>query len=325
MKNAIENYLKESIDENIIIGPWNGKKNLPLFLLEAYNFYQAEILGKKCIFIEILYEAPGIDILKKHMKAVNKIADQHLVLLYKSITWFRRKSLIKNRIPFIVEDGQMYLPFMGLDLKRTLDEPKKKIDKFSSSTQLGFLYFLYNKEMIINATALAEALNTSNMTASRILNDLYAVGLLTYEVAGRTGRSKEYKRISDPDYYREGSRYLKSPVKQIIYVENEVDDTLIAGLEALSMISMINPPQGLVRAITKEKLDKESVLIVRNKDRITDEKLVELEVWHYDPTLLSKEQYVDIASLALSLKDINDERVEQALAERLESEEWYTE
>ncbi len=325
MKNAIEYYLKESIDENIIIGPWNGKQNLPLFLLEAYNFYQAEILGKKCIFIEILYEAPGIDILKKHMKAVNKIADQHLVLLYKSITWFRRKSLIKNRIPFIVEDGQMYLPFMGLDLKRTLDEPKKKIDKFSSSTQLGFLYFLYNKEMIINATALAEALNTSNMTASRILNDLYAVGLLTYEVAGRTGRSKEYKRISDPDYYREGSRYLKSPVKQIIYVENEVDDTLIAGLEALSMISMINPPQGLVRAITKEKLDKESVLIVRNKDRIADEKLVELEVWHYDPTLLSKEQYVDIASLALSLKDINDERVEQALAERLESEEWYTE
>ena len=62
---------------------------------------------------------------------------------------------------------------------------------------------------------------------------------------------------------------------------------------------------------------------MKNRDRIADEKLTEIEVWSYDPTILSKEKYVDLASLALSLKEINDERVEQALEESLKGETWY--
>jgi len=323
LKGALEMYLKESIDENISIQPWDGKKKLPLFLLELYDFYQAEILGQHCILIEILHEAPGIDVIKKHMKAINKTVDEHLVFLYKSISWFRRKSLIEHRVPFVVEDGQMYLPFLGLDLKKNVDEPVKKVATFSSSTQLAFLYLLYNGDMTIYATELAAVLNTSNMTASRILNDLYDVGLLTYEIGGKTARSKIYKRIGDPDYYREGSRYLKNPVRKTVYTEKTVEDVLVAGLEALSMISMINPPQNPVRAISKERLNEIEPYLVKDKDRIADEKLTEIEVWRYNPTLLSKEKCVDLTSLALSLKEINDERVEQALEERLKGETWY--
>ena len=64
---------------------------------------------------------------------------------------------------------------------------------------------------------------------------------------------------------------------------------------------------------------------MKDRDRIADEKLTEIEVWRYNPTLLSKEKYVDIASLALSLKEMNDERVELALKERLKGETWYME
>lgn len=323
MRTALEIYLKDSIDENISIHPWDGKKNNPLFLLELYDFYQAEILGQHCILIDILQEAPGIDVIKKHMKVINKTVDEHLVFLYKTVSRFRRKSLIKHRIPFVVEDGQMYLPFLGLDLKNTVDEQGKEANIFSSSTQLAFLYLLYNGDMTIYATKLAVVLNTSNMTASRILNDLYDMGLLTYEIGGKTGRSKKYKRIGDPDYYQKGSGYLKNPVRKTVYTEKTVKDVLVAGLEALSMISMINPPKKPVRAISKERLNQIEPYLVKDKDRIADEKLTEIEVWHYNPTLLSKEKYVDLVSLELSLKEVNDERIEQALEEMLKGETWY--
>lgn len=324
MKDALEIYLKDNIDENISIELWEGKKELSLFLLNFYDFYQAEILGQHCILIEILQESPGIDVIKKHIKVINKTVDDQLILMYKSISWFRRKSLIENRIPFVVEDGQMYLPFLGLDLKNTVEKQVKRVMTFSASTQLVFLYLLYNKDMNICATELAAVLNTSNMTASRSLNDLYDVGLVTYEIGGKTGRSKKYKKIGDPLYYTEGSQYLKNPVIKTVFTGKKIEDVLSAGLEALSMISMMNPPQNPVRAISKERLKSIDPYLIKDRDQIADEKLTEIQVWAYNPMLLSKEKQVDLASLALSLKEINDERVEQALEERLKGETWYT-
>lgn len=323
LKYTLEIYLKENIDENITIQPWDGKKKIPLFLLEIYNFYETKILGQHCIIIEILQEAPGIDTIKKHIKVINRTVEQNLVFYYKSISWFRRKSLIQNRVPFVVEDGQMYLPFLGLDLKNILYKQEKKITMFSSSTQLAFLYLLYNGNRTINATELAAVLNTSKMTASRSLNDLYNFGLLTYVICGETKRSKEYKRIGDPEYYNEGSRYLKNPVLKTVYTWKKIENSLVAGLEALSLISMMNPPRNPVIAISKERLSEIEPYLLKDRDRIIDEKLTEIEVWNYDPRILSKENYVDLASLALSLKGINDERIEQALEERLKGEKWY--
>lgn len=180
------------------------------------------ILEESCLLIEVINEVPGIENLRKHMRTIRKSLDDNLVFLFKNISSFRRKALIKDRIPFIVEDGQMYLPFIGMDLKKITDENIKNIEKFSSTTQLVFLYFLYNKDLLINATELANILNSSVMTAWRALNDLYSLGLLTYEISGKTGRSKEYIRIDDTDYYNIGSQYLKSPFSRVVYVDSTI-------------------------------------------------------------------------------------------------------
>jgi hypothetical protein len=319
-----ELYLKENIDEQITIKPWIKKNNFPVFLRDTYNFYEVTILGTRCILIEAVDEMPNIYQLQKHIKQIKNLTDRQIVLFYKDITRYRRKSLIENRIAFVIEDGQMYLPFLGLDLKKVKEHVEEEAKGFTAPAQIAYLYFLYHKEEVVNTTDFAKKLGFNKMTASRALNDLYHANLITYEIGGMTGRSKEYKRIKDPDYFLRGRNYLKTPVRKIIYTKTRPLDALTAGMEALSELSMINPPGHPIMAIDRNKLNNEQVEVVNNKDLIKDTKLVELELWDYDPGLFSNNGHVDLLSLYASLKEETDERVRQALEEVLRGEPWYT-
>ena len=323
MVTSVESYLKENIDVNLTIKSWTKMNDFPIVLRGIYNFYEMTILEARCILLEVV-GALSIDQLQKHMKQIKKITDLQTVLFYKEITRYRRKSLIENKIAFVIEDGQMYLPFLGLDLKKAREYVDGQVNGFTTPAQVAYLYFLYHKEDVMNTTEFAEKLGFNKMTASRALNDLYHMNLITYQVGGKTGRSKAYKRISDPDYFLMGRDYLKSPVKKIVYTKTVPFGALAAGLKALADISMINPPRHPVMAIDRNKVDKEQIDVVKNMDLISDSKLVELELWDYDPKRFSDKHYVDLLSLYASLKEKADERVEYALEEVLRGEPWYT-
>jgi len=321
----IESYLEENVDDHIIINKWKDESKLPVFLRSLYNFHKMIVLDTHCILFEIVDEAPSIDSIIKHIKRVKVLTNDEIVLYYREISRYRRKSLIKNRIPFIVQDGQMFLPFLGLDLKKAPEFVDKKAKTFSTSTQVAFLYFLYNKDIVINTTEFARTIGFTNMTASRALNELYDARLVNYEVGGKTGRSKNYKRISDPEYFQKGHPYLINPVKRLVYVQKSPNDALTAGLEALAEMSMLNPPGYQVRAVTNEWLNQHDIETIDNKDIIKDKKLVQLEVWDYDPRLLSDKKHVDLMSLYVTLEEEKDERVEKALENVMRGEAWYME
>jgi NADPH-dependent 7-cyano-7-deazaguanine reductase QueF-like protein len=99
---------------------------------------------------------------------------------------------------------------------------------------------------------------------------------------------------------------------------------LIAGLNALSELSMINSPGYPVVAISQNQFSNQKIDIIKNKDLINDAQLVELQIWDYDPKHFSENNHVDILSLYASLKEETDERIEQALEEVLRGEPWYT-
>ena len=326
MKVTLDGYLKENIDTNITVIPLNEKGKLPIFLSELYTFYSINILGESCLLAEVLNEVLSIESLKKHMRTISKNIDGHIVFLFRTISSYRRKTLIEERIPFIIEDGQAYLPFIWMDLKKITNENIEIIEKFSSTTQLVFLYFLYNKDLSIDTTELSKILKSSVMTASRALTDLYSLGLLNYEISGKTGRSKNYKRIDDTNYYNRGSKYLRNPVNKVVYAENtEATKKMpVAGLEALAMETMLNPPKRRVRAISRKEARDIKEYIVLNRDKITDMDLIEIQIWDYEPKLLVRNNLVDLVSMVLSINENKDERVEQAIEERLKGETWYT-
>jgi len=319
-----ELYLKDNIDEQLTIKSWLKKNDFPIILRDIYNFYEMTILGTQCILLEVVDESPNIDQLQKQIMQIENITDRQVVLFYKDITRYRRKSLIEKRIAFVINDGQMYLPFMGLDLKKARENVEVAVKSFTTPAQIAYLYFLYHQEDIVNTTEFAEKLGFNKMTASRALNDLYHANLITYEIGGKTERSKEYKRIPDPDYFLRGRDYLKTPVRKVIFTKTILFGALTAGLDALAGLSMINPPDHPIMAIDRNKLNREQVEIVKNRDLIKDTKLVELELWDYDPGMFSNRHHVDLLSLYASLQGETDERIEQALTEVLRGEPWYT-
>lgn len=323
MLKNVEFYLKENLDDDVVIENWGDKNKLPLFLQSNYNYFEVKIHNRQIILAEVLEDSPNVEQLQKHLMQIKSQTEYPLVLLYNELSRYRRKSLIENRISFLIKDGQMYMPFLGLDLSKVPEIIEKEAKPFTTPAQIAYLFFLYNHNSIVNVTDFAKKMNFNIMTASRALNDLFHANLINYEVSGKTGRSKEYKRISNPEYFNKGKDYLKSPVRKIVHTIKEPEGAYLAGLDALSSLSMLNPEKKSVYAISKDNFYNSNIEIVKNWDLINDMNLVELEIWNYDPQLFSKDHYVDLMSLYLSLRDLKDERVEQALDEVLQGESWY--
>ncbi|MBN1892062.1 MAG: MarR family transcriptional regulator [Clostridiales bacterium] len=324
MNQIVEAYLKENIDARASIESWREKNDIPIFLRERYRFYEMTILETSCVLMDILDGKPGVETLIKHIHRIESLTNRPVVLFYKEITRYRKRSLIEKRIPFLIEDGQMYLPFMALHLKRGTDSADVDVKRFSASAQLAYLFFLYNRDKVVNVTEFSEIMGLSQMTASRALNELYRARLLTYEIGGATGRSKKYKRIPDPGYFRKGREYLKSPVKRVVYMKKAPSEALVSGADALAHISMLNPPDYPVRAIGKNSSGRIEPEIITNPDLINDLQPARIEIWDYDPKLFSEKDHVDLLSLYLSLRDEKDERIEQALRDVLRAQPWYT-
>lgn len=323
MNIPIEHYLRHNIDSNLVLKPWPDTNQIPIFLRETYHFFWLNMLETECILLKVIDDTPDIAEIQKHTRQINRLTNLPIGLMYQNISRYRRKTLIANRIPFVIEDGQMYLPFLGLDLQKAPEDLPEHAGRFSTPAQMAFLYFLYHPDSIINTTEFAGLMNFNLMTASRALNELYRANLLTYKIGGKTGRSKNYHRISDPDFFLLGRTYLKSPISTIVYSKTKPTAALLSGLEALADLSHLNPPDHPTLAINKKLLDQEKIVIINNRELIRDEKLVKLELWDFDPRLFSEKQHVDLASLYASLKDQTDERIASALDEVLKGEPWY--
>ena len=110
--------------------------------------------------------------------------------------------------------------------------------------------------------------------------------------------------------------YLIQPVRKTVYIDKtDVHPEMFpAGLSALSEMSMLNPPAiqtwGTVR-LSLEKSSYTGMLLDSSRQ-------CALQIWKYDPRMISQTKMVDVLSLALSLAEDEDERTQQCLEELTE-------
>lgn len=156
-------------------------------------------------------------------------------------------------------------------------------------------------------------LNLTPMSISRASKQLVEMKLLNVR---KSGNQKILFSEETPELlFQKAKNKLLNPVKRTIYVsENLISTKLLeSGYFALSKHSMLNTPNIRCYASNTISAWQESAANALQDSRSQ----IAIELWRYDPQKLSHDETVDVLSLALSLREDSDERVEEAVEEML--------
>lgn len=264
-----------------------------------------------------------IKFLQKWMDVVQTKSGMRTVLILSEASRYVIKKMLMDRTAFMVSGKQMSLPFLAMHIQREKDIEARDIRKFSPGTQLIYLYLLYADREEFTQEEVGNMLHISPMTIVRGMNDLVSLGLISYEVAGQTGRKKIYHRCQKKDYYHNGKSYLDNPVREIIYIDKMPENVkfLKSDITALAERTMFGEPEQTRYAIYSPQRHVLEGHIV-TKDRALQEGLPIVQLMKYDISPLGKDGFIDPITLILGLTE-NDERIEAAIDEMMGDVEWY--
>lgn len=312
-------FITETLGINVTRKVWEETRKLPYFLSDEYSFQVVTLDSSMCIFITPKEELPIINTLKKHLTAIQKFTSLPIVVELDNITRQKRKSLIENKIPFVVTDKQIYLPFLGIALQEKFDNsaPISHQEKLLPSAQMLLFAFLYGKCKPFYLSKIAKRFNISSMSVLRAANQLKALNFINITT---DGRSKVINcEVSPRELFERAKPYLVSPVRKKVYInKTDIDCTMFkSGLSAVSSYGMLNDPQLETYGTIAQIKD------TNYSDTLIDtDKQCELEFWKYDTTTLSNTNDADVLSLTVCLEENHDERVHIELENLLNEKVW---
>lgn len=320
----MEDQLRELFGMPARINRIKAPTGLPIYMTENRKFYNAEISDVQFVIVQI----PDLDrfsvtALEKQLAKYIDATGLNAAYSITALTKIQRDSMVSRKIPFISIPTQIYLPFLGVALSnRFARKTVLKVDRFSPAAQTLFLYFLYNsdKKSVLKKDA-AKALGLTKMSVTRASEQLLALGLLNETPVGREVHMAP--TASGKAYYEMGCPYMIDPaIKTVTVIKQDCFDKYpLAGESALAERTMLNEPPVSSIAVWKKDLLIEKLDVVDEKWE-TAGPLVKVEIWKYNPVLFATNGVIDPASMAASLADTNDERVEGELNEYMEALKW---
>jgi len=306
-------YLSSTMGIRVTYQTWEQEARLPYFIIDKYKTQVAYLENVKALFLYPIADLDQIGAIRKQILRIQKIENIPVVLVLDKITRQRRQYLMEAHIPFVVEDRQIYLPFLGVALQERFDVEVKLTEKLQPSSQVLLLYFIYQNQGWIFTNDAVKVLGFSAMTITRAARQLEMTGMFRMEKEGV--QKVLLADLAGQELFEKARPFLVSPVRKIIYIgaDEVTSGMLLSGDSALAKKSMLNSPATSCYAIDG-KIGKE----LQGSERLLDaNRQIRLEIWKYTPQLLAEDGMVDTLSLALSLMDEVDERVEEALDEML--------
>ena len=288
-------------------------KHLPNFIKTRYHLQMVRMDSERAIFLYPKTELEQIGTLKKHIVHIQNIENLPAVLVLKEITWRQKEYLIREKIPFIVDGKQIYLPFMALYLQERCSAEKQQYEEILPSAQMLLLFFIYNGARELSTSQASKKLGLTPTSISRASKQLEEMKILQTRKAGV--QKILFSMDSPKELFQNAQKKLITPVKRTVYIPKEFVESglLESGYSALAEYSMLNASN--VKCFATEKISQWKGVLTNN---LQDSQVqVAVEMWRYNPQKLSKRKYVDELSLALALRADADERVEDAVEEML--------
>lgn len=105
-------------------------EHLPNFIATRYQLQMVSMNEQKVIFLYPKTELEQIEVLKKHIARIQKNEHLPVVLALTELSYRQKEYLIREKIPFIVDGKQIYLPFMAVYLQERCDAEKRYGKKY---------------------------------------------------------------------------------------------------------------------------------------------------------------------------------------------------
>ena len=222
-----------------------------------------------------------------------------IVFLLPNAPRYQRVRYAERGLFYIMPDkGYARLPFLYAG-KKISDRTRAK--RLTSSAQYLLLYHL-QVESLEGKTLneISAVLPLSYLTVSRAVTALEDVGL---GFSDRFGNNKVFHfKFIGKDLWEKAQPYLVSPILTVRYYDAFDGSGVIGGINALAHYSHINPEEMQTLVLDRSVAPKENGL---------EDGTFRIEVWKYPP--IGGDQWVDRLSLALSLQDNKDERVQKEI------------
>jgi len=276
----------------------------------SYVFYDGTYLGISMLFVEPKKENPTP---KTCQLTGNRLAELYglpVVFILQSGPTYERTRLMDKGVYFVMSNQFAYLPMLVATEKSANRTPAKVL---SPVAQYLLLFHLQVKSLeglsAIEITPMAPYSYESVTLGITCLTD---VGLVEKIKVGQRSKVIHFTE-KGKNLWDKAQMYLTNPVEAKFFCDDlDIHGAYsTCGINALAHYSRLTPDAEQMLAMTAKdyrELNSKEAFVGRNQ---YDGNYV-IEVWKYPPLIQkdNEEAYVDKLSLALSLKEDDDPRVE---------------
>lgn len=320
---SLETYLRETLHAPVQLERWRQAAALPAYLTGQYDFFDGTVGDVHILFLHSA-EEPIPSAAKKHERALQQDWTGPVAFVFERITPRTRQRMVSEGLSFVVPGNQVYLPALGVNLRERYKTRVRTTDRLRPSAQVLFLHVLANRSPASGTpSGLAKRLGYTAMAMGQALNQLEDAKLVNVH---KEGRERLFELAGAPaDLWHQAQPLLASPHSRrryLVGVATSARKGLDAGLSALATYSALAEPT--VPVVAFDRITTKGLLDARGVQELptVDEAELEVEVWSYEPGLLSAGPAVDRLSLYLSLRDDTDERVRSAVDEMMRGVTW---
>jgi predicted transcriptional regulator len=311
-------YVTTMLNEQVSLTPLADDVigHLPVAISVEYKFYRTYILQHPLLFCFCL---DSTDItpakLSKQKALIASKIEMVSIFVFDKIASYNLQRLVNQRVNFIVPQKQMFIPDLLVDLKMPKNSDERACTVIPPLAQCVILYKLENDDFAdhLKTQDIVKKFGVSYATANRAMRWLSANNILSVE----GGKEKNYLfTVTGKSLWNKALPLLLNPIERVVYTDAIVVHALLAGVNALAEYTMINDEANECYAISEDDLKSSGIP--------TDKKYGDnvIEIWRYNPHLLSSGNAVDKLSLYLTLKDNEDERVQIELDNMIKEIKW---
>lgn len=290
--------------------------------LLTYKFYDGEFHGMPLLFAEPKGKVATPRCLSVTANNLTSLLQLPIVFLLPACPAYERQRLIDKDVYFVVSEKYVHLPML------LANERVRKTKQAKTLTPVAQYLLLYHLQIGsiegMAARDIEDKIPYSYASITLGLTCLEDLGLCK-KVAEASKRKVIHFDMKGMNLWEQAQPFFVNPVEERIYCDGLLSDDSFpeCGINALAHYTRLNPdPERTIMMSVKQLRNfKSSEALVRPNE--FDGNII-IEAWKYPPVTAIgvKAEWVDKLSLAISLREDEDPRVEGEVERLINETEW---